>query len=91
MEVLAQWMHVVPNAMTEKSTGGRGDEGPVADVAVEAVAAAVLARHDRAAARRREALVEAVRPACFLDARRGGAERIRLVQAGAESVTTRPT
>ena len=27
----------------------------------------------------------------FLDARRGGAERIRLVQAGAESVTTRPT
>ena len=27
----------------------------------------------------------------FLDARRGGAERIRLVQAGAESVTTWPT
>ena len=27
----------------------------------------------------------------FLDARRGGAERIRLVQAGAELVTTRPT
>ena len=27
----------------------------------------------------------------FLDARRGGAERIRLVQAAAESVTTRPT
>ena len=27
----------------------------------------------------------------FLDARRGGAERICLVQAGAESITTRPT
>ena len=27
----------------------------------------------------------------FLDARQRGAERIRLVQAGAESVTTRPT
>ena len=27
----------------------------------------------------------------FPDARRGGAERVRLVRAGAESVTTRPT
>ena len=27
----------------------------------------------------------------FPNARRGGAERVRLVQAGAESVTTRPT